>query len=422
MSLAENLKRQLHLWKSRTSLREFVHLAQINFLQRASKRARFLVTRRRLALYREEVQHIFNLRREATPRIFSLDLHIGVIADLAQEFAHQNIGLTRWSISAHNHLVQDRLPISDPVRYVNQRSWRELSPRTIDRFQSRYSRFLNAFDGFVCTYSPTFAELFGVFGKPILAVAATRYEAPYTSRPADWARFNDFLIAGVNRQQILIAANNVGDADYITFFTGLTPTVVPSLCQKPSFRDAPSENHFILGGGLELERTIETKSGGRYRRLVSPYKWELLASCAELLVFPQNISTMTLFELATAGVPVAVPSRRWIKQLRVDGFNVLRECTFHEIENLATDHLDEDNPTNHTSTKYVDWWLDRSDFYNNSLMPNVRIVDSTDELMDESSLSRHLSSIHGRSNVIEIRNSQLFQKRQALVKEFSNRL
>lgn len=49
---------------------------------------------------------------------------------------------------------------------------------------------------------------------------------------------------------------------------------------------------------------------------------------------------MTLFELATAGVPVAVPSRRWLKQLRVEGFNVLNECTFHELANLSTDHLD----------------------------------------------------------------------------------
>lgn len=377
---------------------------------------------RRSQLYHDELQNVFNLSRNISPRIFNLDLHIGVIADLAQEFSELNIPLTRWSISAHNHLVQGRLPVSDPVRFINQKFWRELGPDVIGKFQSRYSRFLKTFDGYVCTYPPTFAELYGVFQKPILIVAATRYEAPYTARPDDWARFNDFLIDGVNRKQILIAANNSGDADYLTFFTGLKPQVVPSLCHKASFGEAPNEFRFILGRDSRLVHSIETASGNNYRRLSSPYKWETLAGCVEVLVFPQNISTMTLFELATAGVPVAVPSRHWIKELRKEGSQVLDECSFYELENLPVTALSEDNPNNYRSAKYLDWWLDRADFLDNTLMPNVRIVNSIDELMSRPSLTQGLNFLRGHNSIVETRNSHLRQQRQTLVREFISRL
>ena len=246
MSLAIGLRFLLRTWKTRTSVSDVTHLAITSFWQRALKRAKLLKTRRRLELYRDEVQHIFNLNKKVSPRIFNLDLHIGVIADLAQEFTHHNISLTQWSISAHNHLVQDRLPISDPVRFVNQSYWRELSPCVIYRFQSRYRAFLNSFDGYVCTHTPTFAELFGVFEKPMLVVASTRYEAHYSDQPSDWARFNEFLIAGVNRGQVLLAANNYGDADYLTFFTGIKPLVVPSLCRKPKFPSTSTASRFVM--------------------------------------------------------------------------------------------------------------------------------------------------------------------------------
>jgi len=378
--------------------------------------------RRRFGLYRDEISSIFAVSKRLRPRIFNLDLHIGVIADLAQEFSELNIPITQWSISGSNHLVQGRLPVSDPVRFINQKFWRELGPDVIGKFQSRYSRFLSTFDGYVCTYSPTFAELFGVFEKPILVVAATRYEAPYTARPDDWARFNDFLIDAVNRKQITIAANNSGDADYLTFFTGLKPQVVPSLCEKPTFREAPNEFRFILGGDSRLVHSIETASGNNYRRLASPYKWETLAGCVEVLVFPQNISTMTLFELATAGVPVAVPSRHWIKELRKEGSRVLAECSFYELENLPVTGLSEDNPNNYRSSKYLDWWLDRADFLDNTLMPNVRIVNSIDELMNRPSLRSGPNSLRGHNSIVETRNSHLRQQRQTLVRDFISRL
>ena len=325
-----------------------------------------------------------SLKQKSIPKLFNLDLHIGVIADLETGLQKLPVSLTRWSISLHNHLIPDRIPISDPVRFVNARKWHLLDDSIIDKFQKRYGNFLNSFDGFICTYSPTFAELFRGLNKPILVIAATRYEAPYTDRPSELLRFNNYLLSGVKKDEILLYANNHGDADYIKFYTNLNTPVVPSLCEKIGNIEKKNQFYVILSKDSSLVNYIEKTTKNIFQSatiLGSPYQWIDLIKCSEVLVFPQNISTMTLFELATAGIPVAIPSRIWIKELISMGYQVLNQLTFHQILNVNTASMSEHDPANFNSKFYLDWWLDRADFYNKELMPNVRIVNSIDELI-----------------------------------------
>ena len=322
---------------------------------------------------------------QSHPRLFNLDLHIGVIADLQQELEAQNVALTHWSISAHNHLLPSRLSITDPVRWVNHWNWTRLDDSRIDRFQDRYGRFLRGFDGFVATYSPVFAELYRGLERPTLVVSATRYEAPYSDRPSDWQRFDRYLQESVQSGTVHLYANNRGDADYIRYFTGLDAPVVPSLCERtPTQFRGRSSLRVIQSRAANLASDVERESAGRYRSiraLGTPYRWEDLLDCEEVFVVPQNISTMTLFELATAGVPVAIPSTKWMKELVATYPGVLAELTFHQVRDLDVAGLPVDSPVNYRSDRYLDWWLERADFYNSALMPNVRVVNSVQELL-----------------------------------------
>lgn len=316
----------------------------------------------------------------------------------------------------HNHLVPNRLPITDPVRYINARKWHLIDFERIRKFQDRYKKFLNSFDGFICTYSPVFAELYNDLNKPILIVAATRYEAPYTERQKDWERFNTYLISGVKNSKIQIYANNLGDADYINYFTGVKPQVIPSLCEKEIGNTKVNGQHVIIARDKKISDLINSSTQGIYQdisTLGTPYNWKDLKSCEEVLVFPQNISTMTLFELATAGVPVAVPSRRWITELLGNDFYLLNELSFHQVLGLDTTNMSSDNPANYNSPTFLDWWLDRSDFYNEKLMPNVREVDSIEDLLKNRTQKRH--------NLPELtlkRNSELSRLRKNMIIEF----
>ncbi len=355
-----------------------------------------------------------NFKLKSIPKLFNLDLHIGVIADLETELQKLPVSLTRWSISSHNHLISGRIPISDPVRFVNASRWHLLNDSIIDKFQKRYKNFLNSFDGFICTYSPTFAELFRGLNKPILVVAGTRYEAPYTDRPSELLKFNNYLISGVKKDEILLYANNQGDADYIKFYTNLNTPVVPSLCEKPGMIENKDQFYVILTKDSSLANYIEKTTKNIFQStkkiLGNPYQWIDLIKCSEVLVFPQNISTMTLFELATIGVPVAVPSRTWIKELISMGYLVLNELTFHQILNVSTASMSEQDPANYNSKFYLDWWLDRADFYNKDLMPNVRIVNSIEELVN------FRPSINSYDNFkIKERNFQIAEQRKNMI-------
>ena len=376
---------------------------------------------RAFEMFTQEIKAISRSSRLQTKklRMFNLDLHIGVIADLSSEFKNQQCTIDAWSISWHNHLVPGKLPVPDAVRHVNNWNWRDLNPDRINRFKKRYRLWLNTFDGFICTYPPTFSELFGGLNKPIFIVAATRYETPYTNQPDQWSRFNSFLKSEVNAGLIHLYANNKGDADYLFHFTNLSVKVLPSLCEKFPARWSGSEGqNLILSRDKQLSNMLSIGTQGKYLDisiLGNPYKWIDLLNCREILVIPQNISTMSLFEFATAGIPVAIPSKRWIKELKHKGFKVVNELTFHEIEEIPISNKN-DIPTNYKSEGYLDWWLERADFYDKKLMPNVRIVDNLNELIDGQT-SAEINGSH-YSSLIEARNLNIKMVRENAVKNF----
>lgn len=374
-----------------------------------------------LQLLLEEIITILGLNRKKSKSIFfNLDLHVGVIADIEHGLKYENAKLIRWSISGHNFLIPNRSSVSDPVQFVNAQNWQELDTSKVSKFRKRYGLFLHSFDGFICTHSPAFAELFyGI--KKTLIISSTRYEMPYSSQPDQWSRLNHLLVQGVESQQIHLYANNRGDSDYIKYFTNLDVKVTPSLCEKESGEWIGGQPFgVILSKDKNLITQIEIQTESKFKdiaHLGEPYKWENLLDLNEIFVIPQNISTMSLFEFATAGIPVAIPSRRWILNLKKSGYGILGELTFHELYHLDPPESDL-APTNYKSNKYLDWWLDRADFYDEFLMPNVRIVDSYAELKEGPSKVKLLGKNYWKQ--IHSRNNHIYQLRKKMIADFIN--
>lgn len=309
----------------------------------------------------------------------------------------------------------------DPVDYVNASTWRNIdNPILQQKFKKRYSRFLNAFDGFVFTYSPTLAQLVEQVGKPILIVAATRYETPFTNKPNQWKEFNRWLYRHSSSGQVILAANNKGDADYLEYYTGIKPDLVPSLCEKNGEKwRGGNGKRVIVGRVPRLVDAVVENTKGYFEPISSlgtPYRWEDLLQCEEVLVLPQNISTMTMFELATAGVPVCIPDKNWMRQLKKEHPQLLEELSFAQLENIDAVKFEEDDPNNWQSEKFLDWWLDRADFYDQDLMPNVTTVSSFTDL----NLNRSISDKSSYLNKIETRNIRIQAIRSELIAKFKS--
>jgi hypothetical protein len=90
-------------------------------------------------------------------KLFNLDCHISVIADLKNIFTDLGHEVVSWSISGHNFIF-DREP--SKVDVINQQSWWNLDDKMADDFYERYKDELSEFDAFICTYPLTFAKLY----------------------------------------------------------------------------------------------------------------------------------------------------------------------------------------------------------------------------------------------------------------------
>jgi hypothetical protein len=363
-------------------------------------------------------------RRKGRPCLFNMDLHIAVIRDLATGLKGLDAHLTSWSLSGHNALIRRAYRFPDPVAIVNARTWQQLDENMIDEFRDRYGRYLSSFDGFVTTLPPAFAELYGDTGKPQLIVAATRYEAPYSDRSADWARLNSFLRAGTAHRSLQLVANNRGDADYLTHFTGIIPDVVPSVCDYQQSRGRLGNGRSVVLGrpGPAMRQAIAAGQGAWTTlddAYGTPYRWEQLSSSDEVFVLPYNISTMTLFELATAGTPVAVPSPQLAAELAAEDLSILSELSYFQVRGLSPAGLPEGDPNDFSAPGFLEWWLHRADFYNTELMPNVRVLDSLEDLPRACADRRQDPGYWER---IQLRNATVLQERDDLLAGFLARL
>lgn len=356
-------------------------------------------------------------------RIFNLDLHTSLIADLKSGFDLYDVTFVSWCVSGNNRNFRKFRKVPDPVTHIYGRNWLDIRLQDLEKFRRRHQRYLETFDLFIVCFPPAFVEIFLDFGKPILVLVGTRYEAPYTNDPESWGRLNLKLQAGVESGQVKLVANNIADVDYIKHFTGLQSKYLPSLCEYTKMLWNPQTgSKVILSKSGLLVSQIEGATFNEWRDikgvLGKNYSWREMSKVTEVLFIPYNVSTMTLFELATAGIPVTVPSKKFLMELSQKFQGVLSELSFYQILKLDSGKLGLDNPNRINSLSHVEWWLDRADFYNLDLMPNVRFIDSMEELQLPHPMSQSVeNSIKVQRRVFD-RNEAIFQERRELILQF----
>lgn len=348
--------------------------------------------------------------------LFNIDLHIGVIPEIQQGLKRHRAEMLRFSISGHNRIISWPFPIPDRVDVVNAKTWRSLSPELVQLFRLKFKRLLSSADGFVVTLPTSFVTLFSGLKKPILGVIATRFDSPFESDPDHF----DWLLSEINKSvssgELTLIANNRADSDFAEYFLEAPVPIVPSLCDKGMRWSGSTDKRVIISRSKGAQEFITSQTDFRpISELGSPYPWESVMECLEVLVIPQNVSTMTLFELATAGVPVVVPGRNFVKSLRARFPDVLGELTFAEIAKISEPRF-AGTPMDWRSDKYLDWWLDRADFYDLVLMPNVRVAESI------SDLNLSVADVRERhqtlADTVELRNEALQKKREKFLENW----
>jgi hypothetical protein len=312
-------------------------------------------------------------------RIFNLDCHISVIADLKKIYESFGHEVTSWSVSGHNWVFDRGVK---QVDIVNQDTWRYLDDEMCDMFYERYKDELSEYDAFVCTYPLTFSMLYEKFNKPIILHIPIRYEVPFQNNDLKWNNFNKYLRDGIDKGMIIPVANSEYDKRYFEFFVQRNCDLIPNLCEYTDSDWNPINNKFLYSSRLKLSFNSDFIVD---KDTLGKYKWQDLASYKGLIVIPYTCSTMSIFEHYKANIPLFFPSKEFMMELyKSHGHLVLSELTWNKVFNLPPKSIidcdfDKD-PNRYDNIEVMSKWIELSDFYNQEWMPHIVYFDSFKDL------------------------------------------
>lgn len=321
-------------------------------------------------------------------KIFNIDLHISVIEDIKNILNDLGHEVTSWNMSGHNW-VFGRNKTSTSV--INTDNWTRIDQAMCDSFYNTYKDQLAGYDAFLVTYPPSFSMLFEKWNKPIIIVAPIRYELPFSTRPEEWERFNQFLQRGVDRGQIILLANNKYDSEYGYYFTDRGWTHIPSLCNYTKTTYNPSINNFLyysrlnqypfyLGGSLIPGLVDKSKA------LPSGYKWSDQTRYKGIVGIPYCPSTMSIFEFYSQCMPMFFPTIDLMVRMKKDYTSyVMAETSWNQTWNIQSGSVIKSGPNDPNDFNDFDKfrnWVKFSDFYDENWMPHIQYFDDWNVLRD----------------------------------------
>ncbi len=350
-------------------------------------------------------------------KLFNLDCHISVIADLTKIFTDLGHEVTSWSVSGHNNLVFNREP--EKVDVVNQHTWMKLNEKMCDDFYERYKDELSQYDGFICTYPLTFSLLYKKFKKPIILHIPIRYEVPFHNNEVLWNNFNDYLRQGIDDNLIIPVANSEYDKRYFEFFVKRECQLIPNICEYINTKWNPTKDQFLYASRLPINFNsnliINKNSLGRYN-------WSDLSNYKGIIVIPYTCSTMSIFEHYNANIPLFFPSKKFMIELYANyGTLVLSELSWNRVFNLSAGSVIEcdrsQDPNMYTDVNIMSYWINFSDFYNEESMPHIIYFDSLDDLMLKLSTT-NLQEVSDRMNQFNIeKKSSIYENWNKILKK-----
>ena len=283
-------------------------------------------------------------------KFFNIDCHISVISDIKNIFESLGHSVDHWSLSGHGWVFG--LPSCESL-VINSSNWQSLDEEMAENFYNFHKKELDGYDAFICAYPPCFLKLFEKFNKPIIVIAATRYDHPYTNdnKRLDW--LEDSL---KNNNNLILIANNEFDQKYCEHFLGNKWEWIPSLCDYTKAKYIPRKKQSIVFSKFP----IHINKNYLHQNDLGRYSWGDLYSYNDIIHFPYNVSTMSIFEQYQADVPLSFPSLDSSLDLIKQGVPLFSEIVFQS-----------QNPDRQPCLFLNRKWLSYSDFYNGTIISNL---------------------------------------------------
>ncbi|CAF1202348.1 unnamed protein product [Rotaria sordida] len=260
---------------------------------------------------------------------------------------------------------------------------------------------MNVVDAFVCFHPVSMCELYMPFNRSIIIISSTRYELS-RFEPQQWNKLNENLKKMSQNPKNIIAANNLYDAEYIRYFTGINVTLLPSFCNYTNSDYNPTREEFLLAPIHllyfdSLFKKLLKNSLNQYqkhkikivsiRSIYRNYKYSDLTNHPAIIHIPYQVSIMSLFEQYRMNIPLLAPSLDLLTTWHYE-YGVVNEKTWDQtlhgirsnssrIKGVLTNVPDPNNDLDRISIRY---WLNFSDFYQ---WPHIIYYESIDDLIEK---------------------------------------
>jgi hypothetical protein len=311
-------------------------------------------------------------------KLFNLDCHISVIADLKQIFENLGHKVDSRSISGHNW-VFGKIP--DSVKVINPQNWRNIDEDMCNKFYEEYKEELSNYDAFICTYPLSFSLLYEKFNKPIILHIPIRYEVPFQSNKTKWEYFNKYLRDGIDKKIIIPVANSLYDKKYFEFFVQKECDYIPNICEYTNTFWENKNEKFLYYSRLPFSNPILVDKSS-----LGKYEWSDISKYRGIVMIPYNCSTMSIFEFYSSNIPLFAPTKKFMMELYEKYPNyVLNELSWNKVSNMIPRSIincDQYNDPNfYNNNQIMSNWISLSDFYNEEWMPYITYFDSFDDLI-----------------------------------------
>jgi len=302
-------------------------------------------------------------------KFFNIDLHVSVIRDLKIIFENLGHTIDTLSLSGHNWVFANET-IERP-EIINETNWFHLEEQLLDKFYLYYKDKLDKYDGFIVTHTPILAKFYEKFNKPIIVVASTRYEHPFTDDYLSWKSVNDFFFTNKN---LILTSNNLFDKKYCELFIDREFKLIESICSYTNAQYKPLKDKGVVYSKFNLP----TLHNYIHKNKLNRVSWEHLYSYKCIAHFPYNVSTMSIFEQYYANVPLLFPSKRYTKELMQNNSPLYSELSYRKMKGLPPKSLfNLENDPNNYNVENILKWIEYSDFYR---FKNILYFDSIQDL------------------------------------------
>jgi hypothetical protein len=330
--------------------------------------------------------------------MLTLSYHATPIYDLIDQLEPLGVKIIERGLNSYGCRYFNTCRQTDPLLVV---SWDTVhygvSSSQISDFYNAYRNDpdFKSVDAFICLYPIATCELFIPFNKTIIVLTTGRYD--FGRRTVKfWKYWNGKLIRLAADPKNVVAANNLFDVEYMRYFTGLTPRLLPSRCAYTGTSYNPTRPGFLLGlrrdwkfreffirklnaACLSLNVTVRLAST---RDLYPRYHWSDLASHRGIVPLPSQASMMGILEQYRMNIPLFLPSKSLLLDFQLGEHMMLNSIYSHQPGDTLPPHPSQSfvpDPTVHLATS-IRYWIQFCDWYT-EILPHVVLYNSMEDLV-----------------------------------------